>query len=238
MLGLGNSIISGAALQQAFVPTSVSNLELWLQNGVNVGVALWGDQSGNSNDIEQGVSGNQASESNGGLDFDGTDDFYTLTSGIAVAQRGSVNVFAVVNLDDDTTNTVVGTGTTADFFEMQNATTLRFHFDNTASPEKIVYAAGTFSSGSKMLIHVEREGGATGPVNVQKNGSTVSRVSTVGDGADSGAFTIDRIGERNSDRNLNGELLELLIYKDDTGSNMAGSDVVLVNNYLTSKHGL
>jgi hypothetical protein len=225
MLGLGNSIISGAALQE-FLPTSVSNLELWLQNGVNVGVGLWGDQSGNSNDIEQGTGGNQASESNGGLDFDGTDDFYTLSSDIAVAIRGSVNVFAVVNLDDDSTNTVVGTGTTQDFFEMQNATTLRFHFDNTASPEKIVYAAGTFSSGSKMLIHVERESGAT-----------VSPVSFTGDGADSGAFTIDRIGCRNNDRFLNGELLELLIYTDDSGD-MADSDIVLVNDYLTSKHGL
>ncbi len=236
MLGLGNSIISGAALQE-FLPTSVSNLELWLQNGVNVGVGLWGDQSGNSNDIEQGTGGNQASESNGGLDFDGTDDFYTLSSDIAVAIRGSVNVFAVVNLDDDSTNTVVGTGTTQDFFEMQNATTLRFHFDNTASPEKIVYAAGTFSSGSKMLIHVERESGATGTVNVQKNGSTVSPVSFTGDGADSGAFTIDRIGCRNNDRFLNGELLELLIYTDDSGD-MADSDIVLVNDYLTSKQGL
>jgi hypothetical protein len=103
MLGLGNSIISGAALQQAFTPSSIDNLVLWYK--VNTGItadadasgsavshstdagnmadgdqiARWNDQSGNGNHAVQATADDKPhwetdAADLGGLKFDNTAD--------------------------------------------------------------------------------------------------------------------------------------------------------------------
>jgi len=234
MLGLATGITNTSYQWQ---PTFVDGMELWLRNGVGVAVAKWDDSSGNDNHAEQETGGSQATISNGGLDFDGSDDTYLLGADIVIAAQGSVNIFAVVNLDDATTNTIVGTGGNADFMEFQNKSTIRFHFDATASPEKINFGTDIFDAGTKFLVHQERISGSTGTLSTQINGSTVTPSGFTGDGADPAAFTLDRIGSRNNDRFLNGELLELLIYKNDS-ADMTDSNISKINNYLLNKHGL
>ena len=238
-LGLGIGINYQEFLDEGFLPTQVDNLQLWLKNGESVSAASWGDQSGNSRHATQSTPDNQAAVSEGGLDFTAThEEFNELASDIAIAERGSVNIFAVVEFDTNADKrSIVGTGTSADFMEIFSKNTLRFHFDNAGSSEKIQFSTDYFVDAAKVLIHSERISGATGTLNTQINGSTVTGTNTAGDGADPGAFTIDRIGTRNGDRFMNGTILELLIYKNDAGD-MADSDIVLVNDYLTSKFSL
>ena len=57
MLGLGNSITGGAALEDTFLPSQVSDLSLWLDNGVGITAARWDDSSGNNNHIVQSTGG-------------------------------------------------------------------------------------------------------------------------------------------------------------------------------------
>ena len=42
MLGLGNSITGGAALDE-FTPANIANLALWLKNATGVTAAQWDD---------------------------------------------------------------------------------------------------------------------------------------------------------------------------------------------------
>jgi hypothetical protein len=67
-LGLGLSITSGGYI--SFLPTDISNLALWFQNGVGVTAAKWDDSSGNDNHATQSVEANRADVSGGGLDFE------------------------------------------------------------------------------------------------------------------------------------------------------------------------
>ena len=53
MLGLGNSIISGAALEDPFTIDKVGGLQLWLQNGDSVTVEQWNDSRGTSTHATQ-----------------------------------------------------------------------------------------------------------------------------------------------------------------------------------------
>ena len=85
-LGLGLSITGGGYI--SFLPTDISNLALWLQNGVEVSEDAWNDSSGNANHASQGTEANQAAVSGGGLDFTpGNSDHYDLASTITIAQN-------------------------------------------------------------------------------------------------------------------------------------------------------
>ena len=81
MLGLGNSITGGSALDE-FTPASINNLALWLKQGTGITsdggtpdkVSKWNDSSGNDNHATQSTSGNQAdlvgTGTGVGLDFE------------------------------------------------------------------------------------------------------------------------------------------------------------------------
>ena len=52
----------------------VTQLQLWLKNGVGVAVGQWDDSSGKGRDVIQGTADNQAAVSGGGLDFEEGED--------------------------------------------------------------------------------------------------------------------------------------------------------------------
>ena len=104
MLGLGNSITSGYI---PFTLTSVSSLALWLQNGVGVSASQWNDSSGNNNHAIQGTGGNQATVSDGGLDFEETEtDHYDFTN-IAIADEGGFCIAWVQQSESASINTLL-----------------------------------------------------------------------------------------------------------------------------------
>ena len=101
MLGLGNSITSGTVYDDvSWVPTDVDGLVLWHKNGTNIAVGQWNDSSGNNNHITQGTSGEQATVTGGGLDFEETEsDHYDLESTITIAVNQGFCFAAVVTTD-------------------------------------------------------------------------------------------------------------------------------------------
>ena len=243
MLGLGVGFYKLAGPDyvdtEAFTPLTISGLSLWLQNGEGVAVGQWDDSSGNDNHIVQGTPDVQATVVDGGLDFEGTEgDFYTLSSDIAILEQGNFSIFMVIKIesfaDGGAQNTFLGTGETATFLEFQNNKRIRI---KTASGTDIIeYATDTFATGTKMLVHIQRESGATGAIVLQKNGSTISAASNPsGDGNNDGAITFDRIGARNNDRYFDGILYELLVYET---TDLTSGDIKSINDFLISKHGL
>ena len=131
MLGLGNSIISGGAPEE-FLPTQISNLKLWLQNGVGVTAARWDDSSGNSNHAEQSNSGFQATVSDGGLEFDASDDHYDIND-IEISDREALIVFAAIELDNVGNDTILGIDDTDGFVQLQSAKIVRVKIDGTTT---------------------------------------------------------------------------------------------------------
>jgi hypothetical protein len=228
MLGLGNSIISGGAPEE-FLPTQISNLKLWLQNDVGVTAARWDDSSGNSNHATQSTSGNQATVSEGGLEFDASDDHYDIND-IEISEREALIIFVVIELDDVGNDTILGIDATAEFIEIQTNKVIRIKIDGTTV--QAAFSGATFTNDTKHVIAIQREEGATGNVNIFKNGTLLTPTSQV---ANAGAITFKTIGSRGSDRFFDGHILELLVY--DTAELTEGQ-IESVNNYLAGKFAI
>jgi hypothetical protein len=98
------------SLTPAFAPTDIANLQLWLDASdastitqVAGAVSQWNDKSGNGNHATQGTGSSQpitGTRTIGGLnalDFDGSNDFMSLTSSIAATS--GITCFAVCEAD-------------------------------------------------------------------------------------------------------------------------------------------
>ena len=234
MLGLATGITNTSYQWQ---PNMVgADLKLWLRNGVGVTVRQWDDSSGNANHITQVTSGDQAALAEGGLDFEGGEaDHYDLTANIAIASQEAFAVFLVMKVESyDSQNSILGTGDTDVLLEFQ--TDRRIRLKTAAGTDIIQYASNSFAAASKMLISITRTSGGTGEWKVYKNGSLLSEDSTpTGDGNNTGAFTFNQVALRNDDRHFDGIIHEMLVY--DT-TDLTGSEVGKVNNYLLNKHNL
>ena len=99
-LGLGLSVTSSSYVDSFVDPSSVSDLSLWLDNGVGVTGAQWNDSSGNNNHITQSTGGEQATATDGGLDFEGNNnDHYDLTTGIDLGGSNPFTIFVVLKIE-------------------------------------------------------------------------------------------------------------------------------------------
>ena len=228
MLGLGNSITS-SEIYDRFTPTQIANLKLWLQNGVGNTAARWDDSSGNSNHAEQSDSNFQATASDGGLEFDASDDYYDIDD-IEISEREALIIFVVIELDNVGNDTILGIDATAEFIEIQTNKVIRIKIDGTTV--QAAFSGATFTNDTKHILAIQREEGATGNVNIFKNGTLLTPTSQV---ANAGAITFKTIGSRGSDRFFDGHILELLVY--DTAELTEGQ-IESVNNYLAGKFAI
>ena len=232
MLGLATGITNTSYQWQ---PTFVGgNMQLWLRNGVGVAVGQWDDSSGNGNHVTQGTSGNQAALAEGGLDFDGSDDHYDLTTDITIAIQEAFIVFLVCKRESTSGRMgILGISGNNDFLEFTSDRKVRFNTDG-SDDDQLSYDAGTFAAGEKMVLAIQRESGGTGLIKTWKNGSllTVSSIIT-GDGNNLGAIVFDVIASRNNDRFFNGIIHEMIVY--DT-TDLTTAEIDKVNAYLVNKH--
>lgn len=133
MLGLGNSITGGAALEDAFSLDQVSNLATWFQFNKNISVAD-SDSDGDA-DISwtsshtDGIVASQTTDSqeptttSGYIHFDGSDDNLDMDSTLTLNE---FTMFIAMDLDATTNETVLGEQTNTQHF-------LRFGFGNAAN---------------------------------------------------------------------------------------------------------
>tara|TARA_R100000808_G_C2137055_1_gene145250 strand:- start:529 stop:1233 length:705 start_codon:yes stop_codon:yes gene_type:complete len=234
MLGLANSITGGVL--SGFEPTSVSNLSMWLKNDTGITAAKWEDQSGNDNFISQSSTGDQATVTAGGYDFEGDqDDHYDIQTAIDLGTTNAFTVFVVVKLESyDSQNTLLSVTSGNDrFLEFQNADQMRYRQSGTTAVLKFE-EEGMFPLTTKMLItfnkHTDRN------IRVYKNGTILTQGESTGVPVGSGAFLANQFGGRSSgpDRDFDGIIYEFLLYE----ATLSAGDLSDMHDYLTTKHGL
>ena len=195
MLGLGNSITSGAALGE-FSIADVSGIQTWLK--FNEGQSddgdriIWADSSGQGNPIGDASAGtNDRVEFTGGaLHLKQLDASIhpeaNFTSEMDLT--GAFTIFMVIDVADDLNTETILQGSGTNFFRMSHGnvdTTFRYKFD---ANDNIV-SAGTAPSTSKALFRIERDG--------SNNLDVLEDDTSLGGGfpdATTGTFSILRLG--------------------------------------------
>jgi len=240
MIGLGNSIQFSSSYQ--FEPTDVSSLALWLKNGAGVATNQWDDSSGNDNHAIQNTEGNRAATDGGGLDFErDNSQFYNLTSKIDIADNGGFCVAVVVTRESEVAGCLLSDGSN-ELFQFQNATTLRIKTLNssaTVTTTDVVLPAGTFATGSKLILLTNRSAGANNKFSFFKNGSALTAdtdtSSNEAAGENPGGIEFSILGSRTGGSNyFDGIIHEVLVWN----KGLDATEIAEVNSYLKEIHGL
>ena len=165
MLGLGNSITSVAASEDAFSIAKVGGIQTWLK--FNEGQTddgdriTWADSSGQGNPIDDASAGtNDKVEFTGGAlhlkQLSGsTHPEANFTSEIDLT--GAFTIFMVIDVADDLNTETIFQGSGTNFFRMSHGntdTTFRYKFD---ANDNIV-SSSTAPSTSKALFRLSRNG--------------------------------------------------------------------------------
>ena len=167
MLGLGNSITGGAALEDAFNIADVSGIQTWLKFNEGIadssGVLTWTDSSGNNNGISEnhGSQGFSLEVSSGALQMNTTSSGSTsvnasLTSEIDLT--GAFTIFMVIDLEDSLNTETILQGSGTNFFRIAHGNVdAKFRFKFGGVSDSIV-TASTAPSNGKALFRIERNG--------------------------------------------------------------------------------
>ena len=225
MLGLGNSITSGAVYDDfSWLPTDVSGLVLWHKNNTSVDAGQWNDSSGNNNHAVQSTTDNQASVSEGGLHFDGVDDFYEYSTQLNIGTSEAYTLAIVYHLDDnDVKNVVFSKDANSTFFEFFDEDTIRINYSGSV----VNLNGGTHTAGSNRILVVTRAA-TTGAHRLFENGSD----TLVTTGTQTGVAIWENFGIRNdNDRPFNGKIYEVMVWDNVS---LSGDDLNNLNKYLTN----
>ena len=238
MLGLGLEVTS-SEYQQEFTITDVSDLSLWLQNGVGVTAAKWDDSSGNNNHVTQSTEANQGTVSGGGIDFEENDSVhYDFTSTIAIGENTGFCLAVVVDQETVSNNTILSKDI-SDQIQILNTNKIRFRANDSIDRTTTFQFAETPFSSGKMLIMLNRTAGVTNVFTLSKNGVelTPDTDTSVNEAAGENpfGFDINVLGSRaGNSQFFDGKILELAFWS----KGLTRTEMLNVNNYLKSVHGL
>ena len=240
-MGLGLGLGIDLASYKSFTLTDISNLSLWLQNGVGVTDAKWEDSSGNNNHVLQSNEANQASHADihGGLDFEETDDaHYDLTSTIAIAENAGFCIAVVVDQESVSNNTILSKDTD-DQIQIVNNSKIRFRANEVIDRTTDFHVAGTPFSSGKMLLMLNRSAGVTNVFTLFKNGVELTPDTDLSTNEAAGenpfGFDINVLGSRaGSSQYFDGKILELAFWSKE----LTRTEMAEVNSYLKKIHGL
>ena len=240
-MGLSLGLSASTSTYMPFTLASVGSLSLWLQNNKSVAVDRWSDSSGSDNHATQSTEANQATVSGGGLDFDGTNDFYEFQNQITVAHNAGFCLAFVIDLDNVTNNTITGQSGPNDTIRITDGTTLTFITTNPSSTgitTSFVCPSNTFTT-SKALFVFNRSAGASNRLTLFKNGSQVTADvdNSVNEaiGENPHGFEIEYIGtDASGGKEFDGKILELAFWS----KSLSATEIADVNSYLQEIHGL
>lgn len=236
MLGLGIGIPLGSVIVSKSPLSIGSSLALWLQNDTGVTVGQWDDSSGNSNHAIQGTSGNQAVVADGGLNFDGSDDHYDLST-ITVANDSAFCLAIVLNQDTVANNTILSK-TANEVVSIKDAQTIEFKTNGNGNvTTELVVPNGTFTATQKLLIVLNRD--RNGGFSIFQNGNAVAidvdNSTNAVEGENQGGFTLDVLGSNAGISNFfDGKILDLAFWNGE----LSQQDIADVNSYFTGIHGI
>jgi hypothetical protein len=218
---------------------SITSLELWLRNGVDVTASQWNDSSGNDNNAFQDTEGARALVSNGGLDFEAdSSNHYDLTNTITIASQGGFCMAAVIELETVSNATLLGKDA-LDQFAVSNGTTFLFRSDTPGTTAtNFVFASNTFNT-NKMLVLLNRTAGASNRFSFFKNGAELTpntdTSTNEADGENTGGFDLKVLGARQgTSQFFDGKILELAFWSKELNA----AEIADVNSYLQDIHGL
>jgi hypothetical protein len=237
-MSLGLGLGADSSSYQDFDLTDVSDLSLWLKNNTNVAVARWDSSASVTNNASQSSEANQAALSGGGLDFDGINDSYELSSNIAIAENGGFCLAAVIQLEVVDNATIAADDSAAKAqISVVDGTSFKFRATD-ARTTTFVFPSGTFNT-SKMLIMLNRTSGASNRFTFSKNGSplTPDTDNSVNEAAGENPKPFDFVymGAVNQLENFyNGKILELAFWSKSLNT----TEQAAVNSYLQNIHGL
>lgn len=236
MLGLGIGIPLGSVIVSKSPLSIGSSLALWLQNDTGVAVSQWDDSSDNSNHAIQGTSGNQAVVADGGLNFDGSDDHYDLST-ITVANDSAFCLAIVLNQDTVANNTILSK-TANEVVSIKDAQTIEFKTNGNGNvTTELVVPNGTFTATQKLLVVLNRD--INGAFSIFQNGNAVTidvdNSTNAAEGENQGGFTLDVLGSNAGISNFfDGKILDLAFWNGE----LSQQDIADVNSYFTGIHGL
>jgi hypothetical protein len=222
-----------------FTLTSISDLALWLQNGVGVTAAKWDDSSGNANHATQSTEANQATVSGGGLDFEESDSaHYDLTSTITIAENQGFCIAVVMDQETVSNNTILSKDTDD---QIQVVTNGRFRVRSNADTDTTTnfdVDETPFGSG-KMLLLLNRSAGASNRFTMFKNGTQLTfntdTSTNEAEGENPYGFDINVLGSRaGGSQFFDGKILELAFWS----KGLSATEIADVNSYLQGIHGL
>tara|TARA_R100000234_G_C4945654_1_gene154997 strand:+ start:34 stop:780 length:747 start_codon:yes stop_codon:yes gene_type:complete len=248
MLGLGNSIIGGAALSEV-LPSDISGLQIWYKNATGLTgdpVSQWSDSSGNGRHAVQGDSDLQGSVSDGGIDFSDAvpQDFYTITESSGYVDMGGTNAFtlAVVmkreNAAADDITLVGGTSHNNVIMFLSEEVVRYRNAGSGGANVEATFATDTWEVNDKLLFTMVKD--TSGNLEFYKNGAQVtpsfnSNHPNTGLGLDARFLGTRTDGTHDSnDFQFDGIIYEFALYNTE----LTGDDLSNLNNHLTSKFSL
>jgi len=246
MLGLGNSL-SNAAVTGGPEIQDISDMELWLKNGVGITsdggtpdkVSQWDDQSGNARHAAQGDSVKQATLTGGGLDFE-TDEFnfYDLASNITIAYRGPFTMAWVMQTETTTANATVIADGANEVIQFQNNNKFRFTANNQSGSVNnlatAIYKGGYFDPDEKMMMTFTRN--SASEVVLYKNGTAITpHVSLSSNLTNNRGFDLSQVGAKASNiHRFDGVIYELLVFS----KLLDADELATLHAEILGKHGL
>ena len=225
MLGIGNGITSGAALEDAFSINDLSP-ELWLafntgQGAITDGIQ-WNDQSGNNRHASQTIDAQEGDGFSGGAfitDSTSSNDNLDLASTFNLAS--DYHMFVVLNLSQESNETFVSSVDNTSFVRFaQGNTAAAYRMKNGGTTLNITLSAGFGTT--KAIAEISRDG--SNDVRVIKNGSSL------GTGTGAGTFAFEQIGT-SSNGLTNAEIHEVVVF----GSKLSDADATLVREDIADR---
>lgn len=221
-------------------PANIAGLQLWLDaddlstiTEVSGKVSQWDDKSSAGNNVTQGVADDQPTtnatthNSRNVLDFDGTNDFLLIPSGLYGIPAGNNTTFMVVksNLAETVQRML--------FLGISGSTKMGFTYEVTAGVVLFIHGGAPQVTGvteSNFNIFRGRRSGTTEAISL--NGATeVTDTSAVDNTANEASIGSYRHG---SDNFLNGSIAEVLIYN----RSLTSAEITSVEVYLSNKWGI
>ena len=229
IISIKNTISASSNPASTWLPTDVNGLTIWHRNGTDnlddgeTAVEQWHDSSGNDNHAIQETGGNQAQAYKGGLDFDGTDDYYEYDVDMNIATGDAYTLAIVYELDDNSVKSCIfSKDHNLTFIEFFDADTIRINYDG----NDLTMSGGTHTAGSARILVVTRD--SNGDHRLYEAGSDTS-ITT---GNQDGVAIWQNIGIRNdASRAFNGKIYEVMVWD---ARNLKNTDLTNLNTYLTN----
>lgn len=208
---------------------------LFTGQGYDGFVKNWYDQSGNDNHATQGTPASQPKIVDGGslvssgLDFDGSDDFFTFDTSISFSGTPA-SIFALQEAQGSSSDATLGASSAGN-----SLTFKRNEIEYDLSSDTIDINPSGLDTGDERLLTVIHDGTSGNPnVRAYLDGSEVIDATPDSDQGSLNTASVSYIGKKRDNLSgafLNGGLKELIIYVTDQSDNRTAIEANIGDHY-------